>query len=323
MQFVLRFQRLLLVCVILAMILSTVGVLLFTSIVNKELRQVSAVWYLYHIIPICLVTGFILHPLTFFGTVQHSSGACYFVMYTAEYMFFGIGIHLILFNIEVYFTKVLPLQRWQTCMFYRFVILTLVGWLIASLLVTHVVIDNNYAKVAKRSSFCVHIKNPTVRLMRVLLREMLSASVCVVMTIVTIATMCLKKSRRSNRWRSEEFRDISVNSPAEELQWVRCIVFVNSIWLVRAICMAATHVTTGTYITSPGQLKFVGVLLKIHAASLYLIPFAVLFIEDARKTLKVLLSKLLHVASFGHLRFGEELETLSVSFGNVNVPEHT
>lgn len=311
------------ICVILALILSAVNLLFSCTILNRDLRSTPLMWYMFHMLPLCLLVGFILHPFTYFGVIFEDLGLCYFVMYAAEYMFFGLGIHLLLFNIEVYFTKVLPLPKWQSCTFYRFVIMTLIGWLVASLLVTHVVIDNNHAKKLGGGFFCLIIPDRDARMMRVVMRELLSGCLCFVVMVVNVGTVCLKRSRMLTRWRSGELREIRSDSAADEMQWVRCIVFVNVVWMIRAICMAVAHISVDGTMGSPVEVRMVVVMLKIHALSLYFIPFAMLFIEPVRKTLGVILMKLIHVVSLGHLRFGDDTESLAVSFGNINVPDNS
>lgn len=315
------FQTLLVICVIMALILSTVALFIFSSIINRDLRSKSPMWYLYQMIPLCMFAGFILHPFTYFGVIT-DRGVCFFVMYTAEYIFFGMGVLLFLFNIEVYFTKVLPLPKWQTCTFYRFVIMSLSGWLVASLLVTHVVIDNNHAKKFNSNAFCMIIPDSSARYMRVIMREMLSAVLCFIMMIITLATGCLKRSRMSGRWPAGELREVRADCAADERQWVMCIMFCDIVWMVRAISLAISHISVEYTLGSAAEFRLVGVMLKIHALSLYFIPFSTLFIEEVRRTLGIILFKSLHVVSMGRLKFGDDTESLAVSFGNVNASDN-
>ena len=309
------------ICLVLALVLSAVNLFLFSSILNRDLRHTPLMWYLYHMFPMCLLVGFILQPFTYFGVILKTSGICYFVMYTAEYAFFGMGIHLFIFNIEVYFTKVLPLPKWQSGSFYRFVIMTLAGWLVASLFVTHVVVDNNHAKMVG-DGFCLLIPDRTARLMRVVLRELLTACLCFLIMVINVGTVFLKRSRMSNRWRSGDLREIRSETTADEMQWVRCIIFLNIVWMIRAICMAVGHLSVDNSLRSPGDVRMVVVMLKIHTLSFYFIPLAALFIAPVRKTIAVILAKLLHVVSLGHIKFGDDTESLAVSFGNVNAIEN-
>lgn len=300
-----------------AIIQSLIGVLLFITIVNRSLRDKSQLWYMYHMLVITMFTGWILHPVTFAGMTFHSTQLCYLIMYSAEYAFFGIGMNIILINVEIFFTKILTLQRWESNPFHRFIVLTLAGWIVVLLVIAHLIINNNAARGSRR--FCFALRDQTVREARILLRELFPAVVCFIFGVASVVTHFLKRSRISFTTTSGELKEIRTEGGDDESEWLRCIIYLDCVLLIRATMMLI--VSYNSNISGPWNYQWLICLVFVHVQSMYAFSLCLFFIADVRLALKNIGLKILRKASFGKLRLGDDLESLSVSFGNM--PDHS
>ncbi|WAQ95068.1 hypothetical protein MAR_007539 [Mya arenaria] len=275
-----------------------------------NVRQQPPMWYIYSISVFPVLTGLLLHPLVHFGNVYGHRDQCLLVMYLAEYGFFALGTNLILTNFEIFFTKVLPLPKFLTSEFNRFVIMTLAGWLYSSILVAHVIVANNKGEV-----ICFHIEANWARTSRLVFREIIPTTITGLFSIATIATYCLKKSRMMMRPDVSGMKEVRFDVRNDEGEWIRCVLFLNAVMLTRAVTMSI--VANPNMPVRPLHYKILFSVHVLHSQSIYFVPYCALFISDVRTSLLTLIRRALNFLSNGNLRFGEDLENLSVSFGNI------
>ncbi|XP_060602988.1 uncharacterized protein LOC132756033 isoform X2 [Ruditapes philippinarum] len=299
-----------------AIIQSVIGLLLFLTILDKNLRGKSQMWYLYHLTLLVIFTGLFLHPFAHGENYTKDKQSCYFLMYSAEYIFFGVGMNVILVNLEIFFTKILTLQKWESNPFYRFLMSMALGWLIVCMIISHVIINNNYGSQDKYK-FCFVLKDLSVRRARIVFRALIPAIVCFLFLICTVVTYYLKRSRITFTTMTGELKEIRTESRDDESQWLMCQVFINIVYLTRALTIVALHFNG--IIRTPDEYLVVVFVIFVHVQTLYTLPFCMFFIYDVRQSLKCLLLKVIQKLSFGKLRVGDDLENLAVSFGN---PSH-
>ncbi|XP_045169821.2 uncharacterized protein LOC123532451 [Mercenaria mercenaria] len=299
----------------LAVISSLVGMLLFLTILDRNLREKSQMWYLYHLTALSVFAGLILHTASHAGILNDSRQACYFIMYGAEYVTFGLGMNVILINIEVIFTKILNLEKWASNSFYRFLTSILFGWLIVCMVIAHVIINNNSAS---ENTFCFMLKQKSLRTARVVLRSLVPCVVCFLITFAALITYYLKRSRITFTTMSGELKEIRTEGRNDESQWLRCVIFMNIVFFIREIAMVVLYFKDT--IQGPDEYKWIIFVIFVHVQAMYTVPFCMFFIEDVRMSLKTIAMKVLQKISFGKLRLGDDLESLAVSFGN---PSHS
>ncbi|XP_052797365.1 uncharacterized protein LOC128229626 isoform X2 [Mya arenaria] len=293
-----------------ALTLCFVALGLFLTLLDRKVRQQPPMWYIYSISVFPVLTGLLLHPLVHFGNVYGHRDQCLLVMYLAEYGFFALGTNLILTNFEIFFTKVLPLPKFLTSEFNRFVIMTLAGWLYSSILVAHVIVANNKGEV-----ICFHIEANWARTSRLVFREIIPTTITGLFSIATIATYCLKKSRMMMRPDVSGMKEVRFDVRNDEGEWIRCVLFLNAVMLTRAVTMSI--VANPNMPVRPLHYKILFSVHVLHSQSIYFVPYCALFISDVRTSLLTLIRRALNFLSNGNLRFGEDLENLSVSFGNI------
>ena len=297
----------------LAVIQSVIVLLLFLTILDRNLREKSQMWYMYHLAVIVLFTGLILHPTARGEHHYDNKQSCYFLMYSAEYVFFGLGMNVVLANLEIFFTKILTIQKWASNPFQRFLLSICFGWLIVCLLVTHIVINNNAASNEKYA-YCFVLIDKSVRTARIVIRALVPAIVCFLFSISSVVTYYLKRSRITFTTMTGELKEIRTESRDDESQWLMCQTFMNAVYMIRALTIVAVHFND--HIRSLDEYTVIVFVVLIHVQSLYSIPFCLFFIYDVRQSMKSLLMKFIQKVSFGKLRLGDDLEGLAVSFGN-------
>lgn len=296
----------------LAVIHSLIGILLMLTLVDENVRGNPPAWYIFHITAMIVLIGVILHPFTHAGLINTNTEVCFLVIYGIEYIYFALGMSVIVYDIEIYFSKILNLQKWEQNYFSRFLISILFGWVVVCLLVAHLIINKN----ERSEYFCYIMNDETWRNARTIVREILPAILCFIFTIVLSVTYYLKRSRFTFMSTSGELREVRSDGNENEAEWLRCSIFLNSTFIARSVAMVI--INHHSIVRTPNQYRSLLALIFFHVEGLYTMPCCLFFISDIRAAFKKFVLLFINKASFGKLGKPNDREDLAVSFGNVS-----
>lgn len=255
---------------------SVVGVILLLTIIDKNLREKSPLWYLYHLNALTLLSTCLLYIDNL--DVLQIRAACFVYIYGSYHINFYIGLNVILFNVEVFCAEVLRFPRWQKSYFYRFIIVTLACWIYACLLVSYLIINNNAARFEE--GFCYRTHDPHLLQASIIFSDLIPLIACIIFTTVFILTYVLKQLRRTGLSKSNDLRDIT--SDAEYNQWSICIYFLNALLIAREAISVVLHF--GLHATD--NFTVLIYLYLIFCQVLHLMPFSMFFLSDVRLALR-------------------------------------
>ncbi|KAL4222852.1 hypothetical protein ACF0H5_018892 [Mactra antiquata] len=296
-----------------AVIESVISLILILTIIDKVVRENSLAWYMFHICAMVSFVGLILHPIAHAGLVFIGHPFfCRLVIYGVEYIYFAISFGVILFNIELYFTKFLTLRWWEQNRLSRFIISSLTVWIFSCFLVAHIVIDNNTSS----GIFCYILSNETMRRVRMVIRDLLPAVLCFISTLLSTATYFLKRSRISFRATSGELQEVRSEGNEDETEWLCCSIYVNITTAIHGITSVIMFYKG--HVRSPAEYRVIIALAFFHTQSLYVLPGGLFFISDIRRAMKNCIVFLINKLSLGKFGKTYDNEDLAVSFGNVS-----
>ena len=302
---------------VIAVILACLSVVVLVTMRNSKLREKSVMWYLYHLIALTVLV-IVLHTVALFADMPESEGTCLFVIYGLEYLFMAFALSIILANIEIFFTIVLPFESWRTKNFMRFMISVLGGWIVVCLIVGHLIIDNNDAR--RDGNYCYYSKSKTIRNIRFALRSVLPAGVGFLFTLTSITIYVLKRYRAIKTNSSETLKEIVFSSEKDEASWIRVAACLNFLFVLRVVVWGLLKIRS-LHLDYEKNIYAIVTLIAIHVQSLNLLPVAMLSIPEVREDIKRMCMTLLKFITRGRLGSQDDRETLTVSFGNINATD--
>ena len=297
-----------------AVLLACCGVVVLVTMRNSKLRERSPMWYLYHLTTVT-VSFVLLHSIFVFGNINNDQGSiCLFLMYGLEYLFMGYSLSVILSNLEIFFTIVLPLRYWRTNHFMRFIVSIMVGWIIVCLIIGHLIIDNNDAR--RDGNYCYYSKSKTIRNIRFALRSVLPAAVGFMFTLTSITIYVLKRHGAIRKNYLETIEEILV-SEKDEVNWIRATACLNLSPLLRTVSWALLNLPSMRGYNEKNVYGVVA-LVTVNVQSLYLPPVAILLLPDVREELKCMCMNVMEFITRGRIGSRDNRDSLTVSFANIN-----
>ena len=206
-----------------SVILSVIALGFYAALLDKKVRQHPPVWYLAHLFVCPIITGIVLHPVIHYQYEIMDHSSCLTIVYLAEYGFHILGTNLVILNLEILFTKILPLPLWLTAESSRFLVMTLAGWLYSSIVLAHITVAFNL-----NDHYCF-MHTPDKQRLRLVFRDLVPTVVVVILSIIIIATYCMRKSRRFDRPDVNGMREVRFDVFNDEPDWIRCVMFLNRI----------------------------------------------------------------------------------------------